>query len=327
MNESAPTITVVMPLYNKMREVSRAIDSVLAQTFGDFELVVVDDGSTDGGSQLIESYTDPRIRMIRQTNAGVSAARNRGIAEARTELVAFLDADDEWAPMFLETIVNLREKYPTSRVFATSYAFCYQEQHARQAILKAQFPPNGHNGILSNYFKVAAHSDPPICSSAVAVSKEAIASVGGFPSKIIAGEDLLTWARLAARYDIAYSKIALAKFWAPAKMGDRPTRIPQQPDMVAEGLNELLEVAPHVHINGLREYIAVWHRMRAIVYLKLNRGSDARQEIRRAYEHCGINIRLCIMQAISILPGRLPSSMQQVLSRGLDLARSIASQG
>ena len=311
-----------MPLYNKEREIGRAITSVLAQTFGDFELLVVDDGSTDGGPDIVAACIDPRIRMIRQANGGVSTARNRGIVEAQAELVAFLDADDEWLPEFLGTIMKLRDYFSTCRVFATSYTFSYTRRSPRQTLLRGGLPSDCIDGILADYFSVALHSDPPLCSSAVTVDKRAILEIGGFPVGVIAGEDLLTWARLAVRFDIAYCRLPLANFWAPIAMDDRPPRIPQQPDMVAQGLTELLETASLERSQGLREYIGLWHRMRAVVYLKLNWGTYARHEIRNAIKSNGMNLRLCIMQAISYLPGKLPSRVQLALSRGVSLTRT-----
>ncbi|MEO6146112.1 MAG: glycosyltransferase, partial [Sulfuriferula sp.] len=94
-------ISIVMPCYDCAAHVAASIDSVLAQTWTDWELVVVDDGSTDASAALVAAMDDPRIRLIRQANAGVSAARNRALDESSGELVAFLDADDTWAPTFL----------------------------------------------------------------------------------------------------------------------------------------------------------------------------------------------------------------------------------
>lgn len=100
-------VSVIIPLYNKARYVRRALQSVAAQTFAEFEVIVVDDGSTDGGAREVEAFADARVRLISQQNAGPGAARNRGIAEARGEIVAFLDADDEWLPDFLAEGVKL----------------------------------------------------------------------------------------------------------------------------------------------------------------------------------------------------------------------------
>ena len=100
-------ISVVIPLYNKERYIERAVYSVLSQTFQQFEIVIVNDGSTDGSVSVIERMNNPLIRLIHQKNGGVSAARNRGIEEARFEYIAFLDADDEWKENHLEVIAGL----------------------------------------------------------------------------------------------------------------------------------------------------------------------------------------------------------------------------
>src|SRR5947207_1112090 len=102
-------VSVVIPAFNYARFLPAAIDSVLRQTFSDFEILVVDDGSTDDTPQVVASFTGPRIRYIRQENAGLSAARNTGIRNARAPFVAFLDADDEWLPDFLATMLDAFE--------------------------------------------------------------------------------------------------------------------------------------------------------------------------------------------------------------------------
>src|SRR5262245_50985738 len=104
-------VSVIIPLYNKATTVERTLASIDAQTIRDFEVIVVDDGSTDGSADLIAAWPEPRIRLIRQENAGPGAARNKGLAEANGRYVAFLDADDEWLPEFLEHSLHLLESY------------------------------------------------------------------------------------------------------------------------------------------------------------------------------------------------------------------------
>ena len=100
-----PLVSIIMPCYNGEAFLAEAVGSVLAQTFRDFELIVVDDGSTDGSADILARYVDP-VRVIRQTNRGVSAARNVGIAAARGDFIAFLDADDTWESEFLDEMVK-----------------------------------------------------------------------------------------------------------------------------------------------------------------------------------------------------------------------------
>lgn len=114
-------ISIVIPLYNKEKQIAHTLQSVFAQTFQDFEIVIVDDGSTDNSVMEVKKFDDPRVLLIQQSNAGVSAARNRGIEEANGELIAFLDADDEWMPEFLQTILQLKKIYFNCKVWATSY--------------------------------------------------------------------------------------------------------------------------------------------------------------------------------------------------------------
>ena len=196
-------ISVIIPLYNKEKQIARTLQTVLEQTFQAFEIVIVDDGSTDGSVQEIEQIKDSRIRLIHQQNGGVSAARNRGITEARYDLVAFLDADDEWKPTYLETQYQLYQKYPECSVYACNYKFQNTEGRVTPTIIH-KLPFQTEDGVLSNYFEVASCSHPPLWTSAVMVKKEAIQSIGGFPIGIKSGEDLLTWARLAVQYQIAY---------------------------------------------------------------------------------------------------------------------------
>ena len=104
-------VSVIIPLYNKSKYIARALDSVFVQTYRDFEVIVVDDGSTDDGPEIVKGYSDPRIRLIYQVNAGPGAARNRGAEESMGPWLAFLDADDELLPDFLKLLQRASHQY------------------------------------------------------------------------------------------------------------------------------------------------------------------------------------------------------------------------
>jgi hypothetical protein len=318
---TTPSISIVMPLYNKEKEVVRSLASVFSQTISDFELIIVNDGSTDKGRGVVTACNDPRIRLIDQVNLGVSAARNSGICAARADLIAFLDADDEWCPEYLEKIMFLAVTFTGCKVFATGYLYHYQDGSNRPAIIRG-LEDGFSDGVIGNYFSIAAQSDPPLCSSAIAVRKDAITAIGGFPMGIDVGEDLLTWARLAARFEIAYCRTPLAVIWAPLSLADRPPRLPQTPDFVATGLANLLSEAPSGHLAGLRQYMAMWHRMRAGVFLKFNMTAETRKEIKLSAEYAGMTSRLLILRLLCRFPGKLPAGIHQTLYRLLQKIRS-----
>lgn len=296
-----PKVSVVMPLYNKEQEVERAIMSVLAQTIDDYELIVVNDGSTDKGPEIVSNIKDPRIRIIHQLKGGVSAARNRGIEEARSDLIAFLDADDEWKPDFLETISRLQRRFPTCSVFATNYLYRNVDGSSMPTIIQG-LPATPWEGVFENYFEVASKSDPPLWSSAVAIRKEAINSVGGFPIGVTAGEDLLTWAKLASKYKIAYSTKPSAIFCLRQSLWGHPTRPPDSVDVVGQELERILNNGGKGEIIGLVEYIAHWHQMRASVYVRLGRRKEAIFEIKKIATYSKQNSRIYLFLAIALMP-------------------------
>lgn len=113
--------SVVIPLYNKARFIEAAVESVLRQHYPDFEIIVIDDGSKDDGPARVNAIPDHRIRLVRQTNQGVSCARNKGIELAKGDLVCFLDADDWFLPAYLETMVGMAKAHPDIVFFSASY--------------------------------------------------------------------------------------------------------------------------------------------------------------------------------------------------------------
>lgn len=197
-------VSVVIPLYNKELYIKRTIDSVLAQKVQDFELIIVDDGSTDKGPEVVKSFSNSQIRLIQQKNAGVSVARNKGIEEAKANLIAFLDADDEWTPNFLVTILRLREKYPDAGAYATACNFYLPDGKTRIARYEA-IPKPPWEGELPSYFLSAALGETPVCSSSICIPKQVFSTVGKFKSGAWWGEDDDMWGRIAIKYPIAFS--------------------------------------------------------------------------------------------------------------------------
>ena len=259
-------ISIIIPLYNKEASIATALRGVLAQTYQDFEVVVVDDGSTDGGAAVVETFTDPRIRLIRQENGGVSVARNRGIAEARGEHVAFLDADDEWMPEFLEEIAALIAEYPECKARATNYIF--NSNGVKSPTILRKIPFTGERGVLTNYFEVASCSHPPMWTSAVCIDRDLLQEIGGFPIGVKSGEDLLVWARTAVRTQWAFSMKAMAQYnFDQVSIKEPPTRIPEEVDVVGEELKRLWQDNPEVC--GLKLYLSLWHKMRSSMYMRL----------------------------------------------------------
>lgn len=298
-----PSISVVIPLFNKEREVTRAIRSVLAQSFADFELIIVNDGSTDRSVDQVSCFKDARIRLVNQNNQGVSAARNRGISEAKSSLVAFLDADDEWGRNFLHEIIALQQDFPVCDVFA----ICYHkvDNSGKHFLPVIRGIPSGYRGILTHYFAIAAKSDPPINASSVAVSRDAMLAIRSFPCGILEGEDLLTWARLASHYRIAYLNLPCSKYYLPNEYSQRIGLGADPKDCVGKGLVELLE---HVGLDERRDleaYIACWYGIRVLYFLPHGQCANARKELYQAFKYSKKQLKLYIYLVITFLPSTL----------------------
>lgn len=198
-------ISIVIPLYNKEESIRSTINSVLVQAHQDFELIIVDDGSTDKGCDIVESFTDERIILIRKENGGVSSARNEGIRQARGNYVAFLDADDLWDKSFLLEISRLIEAFPDAGILGTSYGYLKDGD-----FIKAGKPlPEGFFGIVDNTGWDKGHI---YCSSAVCCRRDALLEAGAFDEDIAYGEDTDLWWRIMFRYPAAFSNKALATY-------------------------------------------------------------------------------------------------------------------
>jgi glycosyltransferase involved in cell wall biosynthesis len=190
--------SVVVPLWNNRETIAAAIDSALAQTYRDFELIVVDDGATDGSPAIVAGYDDPRIRMLAQDNAGAGAARNAGMAAARADWIAFLDADDLWLPDHLAELDRLRADFPEAGLIGTSYIQGWPDGRYRAPRARAV----RHEEI--NYFERVAAGEHVLWTSSAAVPRRNLETVGDFGSGRM-GEDTRYWLRIALELPVAVS--------------------------------------------------------------------------------------------------------------------------
>ena len=279
-------ISIVIPLYDKAAQVAGTLESIRLQVFSAYEVIIVDDGSTDGSLNVVWRYLQgfpefaSRVRVFSQLHAGVSAARNRGIWESRFEWIAFLDADDGWTEDYLQSQVELSLRYPSCEVLAAGYGIQLGVGRFRPVVL-SRLPFRGRAGVLNNYFEVAACSYPPLCGLVTIVRKDALLAVGGFPEGVSSGEDLLTWARLAIFYRIAYNRKCMGVYDRdPARRNsDQRQRMPASHDIVGHQLEALLR--EHPWIPGLRDYVGVWYKMRARIYLSHSMRREAWNEWRK----------------------------------------------
>jgi len=198
--------SVVVPLYNKAPYLAATLASVRSQSCDDYEVIVVDDGSTDSGPELARSLGDTRVRVVAQRNAGVSAARNRGIAEALGEWVAFLDADDWWHPGYLAALLRAESAHPQAGMLATGYRNVMHEADARFEPWAA--PERALECIDDLYARW--HGNRLMFTSSIAVRAETLRAMQPcFAVGESLGEDLEAWLRLAEHTPVIYNPAPL----------------------------------------------------------------------------------------------------------------------
>lgn len=192
---SASNISVIIPLYNKASEIELTLRSVLMQSLQPREIIVVDDGSTDGSAEIVERLAAPLIRLIRQENQGVSAARNRAMREATGEWVALLDGDDVWCTDYLKSVAQMIERWPNCGAYGTGF---FIDDGERRVV--ARFCQL--TGVV-DFFAESMHSYVLI-PSATTLRRDLALQLGGFPEGMRMGEDQFLWTKIARVADVAF---------------------------------------------------------------------------------------------------------------------------
>ena len=215
--------SIVIPLYNKQDCIRQALDCVFNQSFQDFEVIVVDDGSTDSGAEIVREYKDERLRLISQKNSGVSSARNAGIAAARNSWIAFLDADDIWTHLHLETLAKLHEKFPQAEMLCTNYEKISSNENYTDKLEHIEQKVNCY--IVNNLYVRLLKDQHIIWSSTAAIKKQCFEKAGGFDTKLIKGEDLDCWFRLKEQFTLAQTDFVTAFYRIDPPEGNATNKV------------------------------------------------------------------------------------------------------
>lgn len=250
-----------MPLFNKAPYVRKAIDSVLSQTYKNWELIVVDDGSTDESyrvaNECISNSQNGKCTLIEQSNSGVGATRNNGVKLAKNDYLCFLDSDDWYEPTFLEEMDMFIYDYPDAAIYATDYYYVKNK--------KKRLDYKADTGYI-NYCKVYAESTSmPIWTGAVCLRKSVYNEFNGFNEYIKLGEDFCLWIRVALNYKTAFLNKPLSNYNQDVNVKNRLTRHLHKPEQhMLFNLTELEQyevsnpdykkLIDKLRINGLLDY-------------------------------------------------------------------------
>lgn len=247
--------SVIIPLYNKEAHIGETIRSVLAQTFRDFELLVVDDGSTDRSLKEARSFENQQVTILTKTNGGTASARNAGIKKGVGDHFCFLDGDDLWLPGFLQQVKLLIDTYPGAGLYGTAYSF--------QRKAKRYHP--GHHGLpegelhflVPDYFESVLHGEQVITASSACIPRPVLEDVGFFNEKIRHTEDQEMWNRIAMKYPVAFHTEVAAIYRQDAQ-NMKTRHVPKKEIEYAACLQQQLEegLVPKPKVEAAKKIIA-----------------------------------------------------------------------
>jgi len=214
MNLNSPLFSVIIPTFNREQFLNIVLKSVLDQSFDDFELIIIDDGSTDQTEEIVKSFKDQRIVYQFQDNHGVAHARNQGLQVAKGRYIAFLDSDDKWVSQKLERVKNHIDQFPEFKIFHTEEIWYRGDELLNQK--KKHKKPNGR--VYQNALSLCC-----ISISTAVISREVFDDVGTFDERLAACEDYDFWLRATHKYDVK-----LIEEYLTIKDGGRPDQLSSQ---------------------------------------------------------------------------------------------------
>lgn len=226
-------ISVVIPLYNKEKYILETLESVLSQTYEDFEVIIVDDGSMDSSLELAKSVNDSRIKIVKHSkNKGLSAARNTGITKSNGAVISLLDADDKWEPTYLKEVVKLFEDFPKASLYGVGYQEVYGVNDKRNIKISINKTQRNQRFYITDFF-MSNLGMPIVCPSSFSFKKDIFKSIETFDESIDFAEDVDFYIRSNLMFQMAYSYRALVSvnMNVQGQMTSQPLGIKKLPDL------------------------------------------------------------------------------------------------
>jgi len=249
--------SIIVPLYNKGDYIIRAVESILNQTYKNFEIIIVDDGSKDDGVIKVENLDNHLIKIIKQENQGVSRARNVGVINSKYDYVVFLDADDSWESIFLEELKNLINNFPFSGIYGINNCFHYA--NGKSFFKKFNWLFRGEKeGIILDYFDLFSKLGmSPFSNSSTCIPKKVFNEIGGYMVGIKTTEDSDLWCRIAIKHKVAFNIKPLVNYYLEVPNNTRSI-VEYNDFQVSRTLQELLikDKVPEKFINSVKRLIA-----------------------------------------------------------------------
>jgi glycosyltransferase involved in cell wall biosynthesis len=256
------TFSVIMPLYNKAPYVEKAIRSVLEQTYPHYELIVINDGSTDNSAEIAEKLLEgvTNTKFINQQNLGVATTRNNGVVIAKGQYVCFLDADDWWDVSFLQEMSQFIKEYPEAGIWGTNY--WYVKRGMTRVGVRSE------TGYINYPFVYKSQTSMPLWTGAVSMSKVTFLKYGGFPVGIKLGEDFLLWTKIALAHKVAFLNKTVSYYNNDVPATMRATRNLHKPEQhMLFMMSELEEAVANNNISNKEDWSALldWLRVNGLL--------------------------------------------------------------
>jgi len=307
-----PPVSVTIPLYNKAPFIAATVRSALAQTFADFEIVVLDNGSTDGSMAQLQDIDDPRLVIVRQEHSSLAVSRTRVMREGRGRYVAFLDADDVWYPDHLSHLMELVRRYPDAVLLGNGFV---EGSKLDPPVVEAA--SSVRYRLVEDYFAECASGRAPFFGSSCMVLRERALALGGFPVGNHCGEDLALWMRLAADAPVAVSDFVGCYYRRGVGGLSQTAGYRNATDISMQTLEEFLERRTdwsedrRVAVNEFRNQLALAH---CLDCLQAGETEQARKYLQIAGGTRSLRRRLWLARILMVLPRALQTAAFRLAS-------------